>query len=286
MNNSSLSNSTVLIVGKHAKTGWRVNRLLQEQGFETRAVSRSTSPAFDWEDQSTWQAAMQGTKSAYITYHPDLAIPAAEQAIKDFVSIAKQSGLQHLVLLSGRGEAGARRAELVLENSGLDWNVVRANWFMQNFSENFMIEGILNGELMLPAGDIPEPFVDVDDIAEVAVAALTRPELRNRVFEVSGPEALLFSECVAEISKAVGYPIKFTQVPVDAFVDGLREGGAADNLLWLMHELFTVVLDGRNVSTTDGIEEALGRPPTDFKAYVQKALRSGAWDRSGLQQLA
>ena len=279
-----MRHSPILIVGKHAKTGWRVDRLLQEQGIETRAVSRSTSPAFDWEDQGTWQAAMQGTRSAYITYHPDLAIPAAEQAIKDFVELAKRSGLEHLVLLSGRGEDGARRAELVLENSGLDWNVVRANWFMQNFSENFMIEGILNGELMLPAGDIPEPFVDVDDIAEVAVAVLTRPELRNRVFEVSGPRAMYFAECVEEISKAVGYSIKYTQVPVDAFVEGMRQTGAPDNLLWLMRELFTVVLDGRNVQPTHGIEEALGRPATDFRSYVQKALKSGAWDRSGLQQ--
>ena len=281
-----MSDSTILIVGKHGKTGWRVDRLLQEQGVSTRAVSRSTEPAFDWEDQNTWQAALQGTQSAYITYHPDLAVPAAEQAIKDFVELAKEVGLEHLVLLSGRGEDGARRAELVLENSGLDWNVVRANWFMQNFSENFMIEGILNGELMLPAGDIPEPFVDVDDIAEVAVATLTRPELRNRVFEVSGPRAMLFSECVEIISKAVGYPIKFTQIPVETFVEGMAQQGAPDSLLWLMRELFTVVLDGRNVETTSGIEEALGRPATDFETYVEKALRSGAWDRSGLQQLA
>ncbi len=281
-----MSYSNILIVGKHGKTGWRVDRLLQERGLKTRAVSRSTTPAFDWEDQSTWQAALQGTRSAYITYHPDLAVPAAEQAIKDFVELAKEVGLEHLVLLSGRGEDGARRAELVLEKSGLDWNVVRANWFMQNFSENFMIEGILNGELMLPAGDIPEPFVDVDDIAEVAVATLTRPELRNRVFEVSGPRAMLFSECVEIISKAVGYPIKFTQIPVETFVEGMAQQGAPDSLLWLMRELFTVVLDGRNVETTSGIEEALGRPATDFETYVEKALRSGAWDRSGLQQLA
>ncbi len=279
-----MNNSPILIVGKNAKTGWRVDRLLQAQGIPTRAVSRSTTPAFDWEDQGTWRAALEGTRSAYITFHPDLAIPTAEQTIKDFVALAAELGLEHLVLLSGRGEDGARRAEIALEQGGLDWNIVRANWFMQNFSENFMIEGILNGELALPAGDIREPFIDVDDIAEVAVATLTRPELRNRVFEVSGPRAMTFAECIAAISAATGYPVEYRQIPVDEFIDSLRSQGLPDPLLWLMRELFTVVFDGRNSEPTPGVEEALGRPATDFDEYIRKVMASGAWNRSGLQQ--
>lgn len=281
-----MQNSPILIVGKNAKTGWRVERRLQTLGYDTRAVSRSTSPAFDWEDRSTWRAAMSGTRAAYITFHPDLAIPGAEQAIRDFVALAAELGLEHLVLLSGRGEDGARRAEIALEQGGLDWNIVRANWFMQNFSENFMIDGILAGELMLPAGDTVEPFVDVDDIAEVAVAALTRPELRNRVFEVSGPRAMTFAECVAAIADAVGYPVKYTRVPLETFIDGMRADGAPDSLLWLMRELFSVVFDGRNSKPTAGVEEALGRPATDFDEYLRKTVATGAWDRSGLRQEA
>ena len=278
--------SPILIVGKNAKTGSRVDSRLQALGYATRAVSRSTSPAFDWHDQSTWREAMDGTRAAYVTFHPDLAIPSAEQTIRDFVALAAELGLEHLVLLSGRGEDGARRAEIALEQGGLDWNVVRASWFMQNFSENFMIDGILNGELMLPAGDTVEPFVDVDDIAEVAVAALTRTELRNRVFEVSGPRAMTFAECVAAISDAAGYPVKYTRVPLEAFIDGMRAGGAPDSLLWLMRELFSVVFDGRNSQPAAGVEEALGRPATDFDEYLRKTLATGAWDRSGLRQQA
>ena len=281
-----MKDSSILIIGKNAKTGWRVDRRLQELGYQTRAVSRSTSPAFDWEDQETWSEAMRGTRSAYITFHPDLAIPGAEQTIRDFVAMATELGLQHLVLLSGRGEEGARRAELVLEQGDLAWNIVRASWFMQNFSENFMIEGILNGELMLPAGDIVEPFIDVDDIAEVAVAALTRPELRNRLFEVSGPRAMTFAQCVAEISNVTGYPVKYTQIPIDSFIDGLRSHGLPQSMLWLMRELFTVVFDGRNSKPVNGVEAALGRPATDFSEYLHKVMVSGAWDRSGMQQKA
>lgn len=213
-----MKDSPILIIGKNGKTGLRVEQRLQALGYATRGVSRSSTPAFDWQKPTTWRAALEGTESAYVTFYPDLAIPTAEQNIRDFVALAENVGLRHLVLLSGRGEQGAERAEKVLQDSGLDWNVVRASWFMQNFSEGFMIEGILNGELVLPAGNIVEPFIDVDDIADVAVAALIRPELRNRLFEVSGPRALSFAQCAAEISQAVGYSVKFTQINIDEFI--------------------------------------------------------------------
>ena len=281
-----MKHQPILIIGKNAKTGWRVERRLEALGYATRGVSRSTKPAFDWEDQSTWRDALDGTRAAYVTFHPDLAIPTAEQTIRDFAALATELGLEHLVLLSGRGEDGARRAEIAIEECGLDWNIVRASWFMQNFSENFMIEGILKGELALPAGDIVEPFIDVDDIADVVVASLTRTELRNRVFEVSGPRAMTFAECVDAISQVAGYPIAYRQIPVETFLDDLSAQGAPDPLLWLMRELFTVVFDGRNSTPVDGVEQALGRPATDFNAYLEKTVASGAWDRSGLQQRA
>lgn len=171
-------------------------------------------------------------------------------------------------------------------NSGLDWNVVRSSWFMQNFSEGFMIEGIVQGELMLPAGDIVEPFIDIDDVADVAVATLTRPELRNRLFEVSGPRAMTFAQCVAEISEVVDYPVKYNQIGIEEFLQALREQGLPEDLLWLMSELFTVMFDGRNSIPATGVEEALGRPATDFSEYPQKVMPTGAWYRSGLVRQA
>lgn len=279
-----MTTSPILIIGKTAKTGLRVEQRLQALGYSTRGVSRSSSPAFDWEDAGTWRQALEGTTSAYVTFYPDLAMPSAEHTIAEFIALAKDVGLQHLVLLSGRGEQGAERAETLLMNSGLDWNVVRASWFMQNFSEGFLIEGIVGGELMLPAGDIVEPFIDIDDIADVAVAALTKPALRNRLFEVSGPRAMTFAQCVAEISEVAGYPIKYTRVSVEDFLQALRDEGLPEDMLWLMHELFTVVFDGRNSTPATGVEEALGRPATDFSEYLQKVKASGAWHRSGLLQ--
>ncbi len=272
-----MKHSPILIIGKNGKTGARVNQRLQVLGHTTRAVSRSTNPSFDWENSETWRPAIEGTRAAYVTYYPDLAIPYALADIKAFVRVAADAGLEHIVLLSGRGEDGAQRAENVLKTSGLSWNIVRASWFAQNFSESFMLEGILAGELILPAGDTVEPFIDVDDIADVAVAALTRPELRNKLFEVTGPRALSFAQCIDEISEAIGHPVKYTRIPVDVFINALNEQGAPEDLQWLLRELFTIVFDGRNSNVMAGVEEALGRPATDFKDYLNKTIQSGVW---------
>ncbi len=271
------TSTPILVIGKHGKTGSRVSALLKKRGIAVRAVSRSSSPSFNWEDQTTWAASLEGVQTAYVTYQPDLAVPQAEATIRDFVSLAKAKHVKHIVLLSGRGEIGAQRAENVLIKSGLTWNVVRASWFYQNFSESFMAEGIISGTLALPADGTVEPFVDADDIAEVAVAALTQPELHNHLFEVTGPEALTFAQCVEQISKACARPITYNYVPVDPYIDQLNKQGIPTDHQWLLRELFTEVFDGRNSNVMHGIEEALGRPARSFVRYAEKAARNHAW---------
>jgi uncharacterized protein YbjT (DUF2867 family) len=281
-----MPNAPILIIGKNGKTGSRVNQRLQALGYETRAVSRSTTPSFDWEDSATWADAIRGTRSAYVTYQPDLAVPEAEAAIKQLVRVARESGVTHIVLLSGRGEEGAQRAEQILKNSGIDWNIVRCSWFNQNFSESFMVEGILSGELVLPAADTLEPFVDADDIADVVVATLTDAKHRNTLYELTGPRAMSFTQCIGEIAAALGRPVKYTGIPIDAYIDTLNEQGATQDMKWLIRELFTVVFDGRNSRVMPGVEQALGRPATDFGTYVQKTKESGAWDIAIQKQTA
>ncbi len=275
-----MQDKTILVIGKNGKTGARVQQRLTQLGLTSRGVSRSTQPSFDWHQAEHWPTALAGCHAAYITFQPDLAVPAAEQIMRNFVQAAKAAGLQHLVLLSGRGEDGALRAERIVQESGLRWNIIRASWFAQNFSEGFMLASILHGELALPGGDIPEPFIDIDDIADVAVAALTQPSLHNQLFEVTGPRAMTFAECMQEIAQATGRNIQYKEIPVEMFIDHLQAQGLDEDMQWLMRELFTVVFDGRNSNTMNGVEQALGRPATDFRDYVQKAFASGVWNAS------
>jgi len=273
-----MSSKPVLIICGGGKTGRRVDALLRAKGIATRPVSRSTRPAFDWEDPATWPAAFDGVKAAYITYQPDLAVPGAVEAITRIGEIARENGLERLVLLSGRGEPGARRAEAALETAGVPWTIVRASWFAQNFSEHFLQGSVMSGTIALPVGDVREPFVDVDDIAEVVVAALTEEGHQGRVYEVTGPEALTFAEATQEIAKAAGRPLSYVQITPDEFEAGLRGQQIPGDLVHLFMELFTELLDGRNEAVAHGVQAALGRPAKSFSAYARDAAAAGAWD--------
>lgn len=266
----------ILIVGGSGKTGRRVGRLLKARGIATRPVSRSAPIPFDWQRPDEWAAALDGVSHAYVTYQPDLAVEGATRAIAELSRLAREKGLERMVLLSGRGEPGAQRAEAALQASGVPWANVRASWFNQNFSEGYLLDGVRAGEIALPAGAVPEPFVDADDIAEVAVAALLEPHLGNRLIEVTGPRALTFAQAVEEVSRGIGRRIGYTQVTPEAFAAGMR-GFVPEDVVRLLDELFTVVLDGRNSAVAHGIEDTLGRPPRDFGDYVHDTAATGVW---------
>lgn len=266
----------ILIIGGGGKTGARVNALLRQRGIATRAVSRSSSIPFDWTRRETWPRALKGVSRAYVTYQPDLAVDGADEDIAELSRLARQEGLEHVVLLSGRGEPGAQRAEAALQESGVVWTNVRASWFNQNFSEGPFRDGILAGELALPADPIPEPFIDANDIADVVAAALTEDGHTNRLYEVTGPRALTFAEAVDEIAKAAGRPVRYKQISAEEFTEQMRPY-VPEAILNLLVELFTVVLDGRNVEVMHGVEEALGRKPVDFSEYARCAAATGVW---------
>lgn len=266
----------MLIVGGAGKTGGRVNALLERRAIATRPVSRSTSPSFDWSRPEGWAAALDGITRAYVTYQPDLAVAGADAAIAELSSLAGRKGLERIVLLSGRGEPGAQRAEAALQASGVPWTIVRASWFNQNFSEAYLLDSVLAGEVALPAGAVPEPFIDADDIADVAVAALTDELHANKLYEVTGPRALTFAAAVDEIASGLRRPIRFVQITPEDFIVSLR-AYVPENIAQLLHELFTVVLDGRNTRVMHGVTEALGRPARDFSEYVRRTVASGVW---------
>ncbi|MDC8829793.1 NmrA family transcriptional regulator [Alteromonas gilva] len=262
-----------LVLGKQGKTGRRVCQQLERLGASVTGVSRTTMPAFHWQDKTlVWQNLFAGFDAIYITYQPDLAVPMAAQDIARLTIAARQAGVKQLVLLSGRGEPGAQEAEQILAQSGLHHHVIRASWFNQNFSEGFIAEMVARGQVMLPQGHMPEPFIDANDIAEAVVQCLTNPAIEPGIYEVTGPQLLTFSRCIEMIAQQLGRPVGFCDVEVDDFLAVLKEQGATDDVLWLMKTLFSDVLDGRNNYTTDVLEQLLGRPATTFSEYVSKAF--------------
>lgn len=266
-----------LVLGGTGKTGRRIAARLEARGVPTRIGSRSAVPPFDWDNEATWDRCMAGVEAVYINYAPDLAMPGAADAIRTLLDKARRHGVRRLVLLSGRGEEEAEDCERIVQQGGIDWTIVRASWFNQNFSEGAFVEMVQAGRITLPAVDTPEPFVDVDDIADVAVAALTEPGHAGEVYEVTGPRLLTLADVAAEISRASGRRIDFVPVPHDAFVAGVAESGAPKDVVWMLDYLFSTVLDGRNASLADGVQRALGRPPRDFADYARDAAATGAW---------
>ena len=204
----------ILVIGGTGKTGRRIVNLLTKTGHQVRVGSRQGSPAFDWHHPEGWPAAVEGIDALYITYQPDLAVPGALEAIENLVKIAKRSHVKKLVLLSGKGEREAQLCEQVVIHSGLDHVIVRANWFNQNFSENFLVEGVIEGHVALPFAEMKIPFVDADDIAEVAFKALTEDNHKGKIYELTGPEGLTFEEAIQVISDVSGRAIKFTGVSI------------------------------------------------------------------------
>jgi len=276
--NPTSGRGTTLVIGGTGKTGRRVAERLDALGHSVRVGSRSGCPAFDWNDQTTWPAALANVTSAYITFAPDLAVPGAAEAIHAFTQLAVEAGVQRLVLLSGRGEEEAQACERIVQEAGVSWTIVRAGWFNQNFSEGAFLDMVKNGTITLPAGEVPEPFIDVDDIADVAVAALTEEGHEYEIYEVTGPRLMTFTEAAREISQAVGREVQFVQIPRDTFNEAVRESGVPDEYAWLLNYLFETVLDGRNANVCDGVQRALGRPPKDFSDFARQVAETGTWD--------
>jgi uncharacterized protein YbjT (DUF2867 family) len=269
---------TTLVLGGTGRVGRRIADKLAARDVPVRIGSRSGEPPFDWEDRSTWAPALEGVEAAYLTYFPEVDFPGASDAIRALSELAVEGGTRRIVLLSARGQAEARRAEEAVERLPVDWTILAASAFNQNFDEGVFRAPLRSGVLPVPAGDVADPFVDVDDVADVAVAALTEDGHAGQRYEVTGPRLLTFHEAVAAIAAASGREIRYLPVTPEQFASGLvDEAGAPPELARLLAGLLGQFFDGRNASVGDGVERALGRPPRDFADWVREVAPTGVW---------
>jgi uncharacterized protein YbjT (DUF2867 family) len=275
--NTNPHTPAILVIGAHGKTGRRVAARLRALGRDVRAVSRSTTPGFDWNDESTWPAALDGVSAAYVTFQPDLAVPGASDTIASLGEAAVAHGLDHLVLLSGRGEPEAQACEDILLASGVDTTIVRCSFFAQNFSEHFLVDAVLDGVIALPAGDVREPIVDADDIADVVVSVLTEPDHENRVYELTGPQLLSFADVAAALSAATGREVTYQPVTRHEYAVRATAAGLPVADAEMLAALFAHIFDGHNEALGEGVSDVLGRHPRGFTEFATAAAASGAW---------
>jgi uncharacterized protein YbjT (DUF2867 family) len=268
----------ILVIGGNGKTGRKVVERLTKRGEEVRIGSRSASPRFDWENSSTWAAALSGMDKVYITYQPDLAVPGSLEAIETLVKEAKRAKIKKLVLLSGKGEREAELCEQVVIHSGIDYTIVRASWFNQNFSESFFLDAIVAGDVALPQSQATVPYVDTDDIADVVVEALLDNKHNGQMYELTGPKLWKFEEVVKEIAKATRREIAFKPISQEEYNKFMEKNNVPADYIWLVNYLFTEVLaDNENAIVTNDIEKVLGRKPIAFEQFVRETAKTGVW---------
>jgi uncharacterized protein YbjT (DUF2867 family) len=276
-----MTDEMFLVTGGTGMTGSRVTSRLRAQGLPVATAARRGERYLDWADPRTWDPALTGASAVYLCFAPDLAVPRAAATVAAFTERAAAAGVRRVVLLSGRGEQGARAAERAVgtmaDRHGLTWTVLRCSWFVQDFDEGPLTEAVGTGELALPVDGVVEPFIDADDVAAVAELVLTGPAHHGRVHELTGPRAVTFADVTELISRATGRQVRFRSVPVAEYVAELAAAGLPAELVELFAHLFTEVLDGRNSRPSDGVRQALGRPATDVAEVVARAAAAGHW---------
>ncbi|MCF3134941.1 NmrA family NAD(P)-binding protein [Streptomyces olivochromogenes] len=268
---------TVVVTGASGRTGRRVAESARAAGLTVRPATRAHG--FDWTDRSTWADTLRGADAAYLVHPSDVGSLEAARAVGLLAHEAVSLGVRRLVLLSARGEESARPTEEALRESNADWTVVQASWFMQNFSEGPLVEGLREtGELVFPAGEVREPFVDVRDIADVVVGVLAASERYiGRSVAVSGARLLTFGEAVAEIGAAAGRELTYRPVPAREYGEILAGFGLPAEEVEFLVDVFESLLDGRNAYLSDGVRQVLGRAPRDFTDFAREAAAAGTW---------
>lgn len=277
--NQTQPDALILVLGATGKTGRRLVPLLRDAGHTVRAASRSGETRFDWNDRSTWAPVLEGVTALYLVGPPE------PEPIADFVDTAVAAGVRRFVVLSGRGvevfkdsfEPSMAEAERVVRAADVDWTVIRPNNFSQNFDEDIFATALLEGRLALPVGDVPEPFIDVQDIVEVAAALLTEEGHTGRTYELSGPRALSFADAVAELAGASGRPLRFEHITPDAYVAELTAADVPADIARALADVLDWLKEGYNAPPVTGVRDVLGREPRDFSVYAKAAAASGAW---------
>jgi uncharacterized protein YbjT (DUF2867 family) len=262
---------THLILGGRGKVGRRLTQLLDRTGHPTRPASRTSTPAVDWHDESTWAAALDGATSMFVVgpgsstdWSPDLT---------RLLNLANRAGTNHVVLLSARGveflpDGAVGRAEQAVQQGPIPWTILRPSHFAQNFTEAMFVP--IDGRIVAPVGAGAEPFVDVADVAAVAATAMTKREHDGRILELSGPEALTFEAAAAQLQQVTGTSIRFENETDADHIHRLRAAGTPEMYIRWRMAMLNGIRSGADSYVSTGVAEVLHRPATSFATWAQR----------------
>jgi uncharacterized protein YbjT (DUF2867 family) len=279
-----MTTTPILIIGGKGKTGRRVAQQLDSRGVAYRLASRSSEQRFDWYDEGTWSGAVAGIDTAYLA--PPVG-PTGLTLAGKFIQQAAAEGLRRVVLLSGRGVGSPGRDFAVYESSveledavrasGADWTIVRPAWFAQNFSEDFLLDYVLGGEIRVAAGDGGEAWIDTNDIGDVMTAVLLDERHTGETYALSGPRTLTMAEVADELSAVTGRPIKYVDLEPEEFVAELVSYGQTQEDSEAVRDLFAVIRNHRSEYVSEGVQQVLGREPRDFADWARETAKTGVW---------
>jgi uncharacterized protein YbjT (DUF2867 family) len=270
--------STFLVIGGTGKVGRRLSRVLRAQGHDPRIASRSGGDVrFDWHDPATYDAATRGADGAFVV-GPGSATDWSG-LLTAFLAAAAANGVRRAVLLSARGveflpDGAVGRAEAALRRGPVPWTILRPAHFSQNFTEAMFVPA--DGVVTAPVGDGAEPFIDVEDIAEVAAAVLAADAWAGATIELSGPAALSFAGAVAVLGRAAGHPVRYQAEDRAAHVARLRAAGTPEGYITWRMAMLDGIRTGADAYLSDGVRQVLGRPATDFASWAAREARGPA----------
>ena len=267
-----------LVIGASGTVGSALVQALQARGQSVRqATSRTPTHAdqvqIDVLQGQGLQAAFEGVQRAFLMAPPGY-VPQ-DHLLLPLIAQAKAAGVQKVVLMTAMGADAApdtplRKAELALEASGIAWNTVRPNWFMQNF-HTFWLQGIREqGRIFLPTGTARGSFIDARDIADVVAELLLGDAHGNQAFDLTGAEALNHDEVAQVLSRETGRDIRYQDIPPEAMLQGLLNAGLPGPYAEFLVMILGFFAAGYAERQTDAVQRITGRAPRSFAAYARE----------------
>jgi uncharacterized protein YbjT (DUF2867 family) len=282
---------TILVTGATGTVGKEVVKQLSAKGQTIRAAARSANDdktfgnlngvqvvQLDYETPASLALAFKGVDSLFLlTPFQSNMVDLTSNLVRE----AKNARVKYIVkqsVMGAEAEPGItpsrlhRQAEKIIEESQIPFTFLRPNFFMQNFV-NFFAQTIKNQDAFyLAAGDGKVSFVDVRDIAAVAVHSLVDgvgSQHEGKAYDITGGEALSYGQAAEVLSSEVGKKINYMNISDDDARKGMKDTGADDWTINSMIELFEIIRAGYASAVSPMVEQITGHKPVTFEQFAK-----------------